>query len=148
MSSEDLCQICGHPRSRHEEELGACGVRGYPNAETACACKGFKSKRVDHRIKYGKGDDKDPEWLEEHVTIDEIEMWLTSLMSNTKARVQGGRYLFSDWEQKFVESVNTQYDRKHAAGFHERPLTGKQLVYLKIMLDKLMDNTIEQLNKI
>jgi len=81
----------------------------------------------------GSNDHNDPAWLLENVSIDEIERVLstlkplanvTTLCSTTTHR------LFSDWEIDFIDSVNNSYEQKHVRGFHDRPLTGKQLFWI------------------
>lgn len=108
----------------------------------------ISNKRVDARIKPGGNNDRDPKWLEENTSLDEIELWLSMLLEHQDGKTPSGRPMFTEWEKKYLKSVNEQYDRKHEAGYHDAPLSGKQLIYLKIMVDKILEQTIEQLDKL
>lgn len=101
--------------------------------------------------KNGSDDDRDPAWLMENTTLDQIEQHLAFLLpvvnETTMCSDDLSRRLFTDWEVSFFHSVNTAYERKHAAGFHDRPLTGKQLFYLRKLLRKLALDTETMIHK-
>lgn len=80
----------------------------------------------------------DPLWLLENTTLDQIECWLLACLEALDAKRSwerkdrlGSTPLFSDWEKSFIKSIDDQYNAKHTRGFHDRPLSGKQLFVLR-----------------
>jgi len=83
----------------------------------------------------GSGDHNDPEWLLENITLNQIEAMLAAVLPAVAATAVNRELsavvpLFTDWEAELVSSLNEQYDTKHLKGYHDRPLSGKQLFYL------------------
>lgn len=96
-----------------------------------------KSNRIRYRQRYtetpGSNDHNDPVWLLENTTLDEIERVLATLLplaTPSTMNALGTLTLFSEWEIKFIGEVNYLYEMKHSRGFHDRPLSGKQLFWL------------------
>jgi hypothetical protein len=83
----------------------------------------------------GSGNHNDPEWLLENITLDQIEAMLASVVpaldsDAVNVELSAVTPLFTDWERELVISLNEQYDTKHLKGYHDRPLSGRQLFYL------------------
>lgn len=92
----------------------------------------------------GSNDHNDPVWLLENISNDEIERTLSTLVplaTPATTNFTGRDRLFSDWEIQFIESVNRSYEEKHARGFHDRPLTGKQLFWLWKLYERVASDT-------
>jgi len=97
----------------------------------------------------GAGDHTDPVWVLLNTSLDEIEMMLDLLIRSLDAPVskaitahvkqqhRGDGMLFSSWDREFVLAINDVYDRRTLAGYHDRPLSGKQLVILHGIYRKL-----------
>ena len=102
----------------------------------------------------GAANDLDPDWLVMNTTNEEIELWLMDLASNLHLSKENGRNgfagpatgLFTQWEKDFHASVNKQYDERTARGFTEKPLSGKQLVFLKRLWKRLAASTLQILD--
>lgn len=100
----------------------------------------------------GAENERDPNWLQAHTSIEEIEMWLCDIKPHLHAegpksrmtksgRVWGSKApIFSEYEREFFVSIDKQYDDRIARGFDQFPLSGKQLVILRSMWVKLANS--------
>ena len=99
----------------------------------------------------GSNDHNDPVWLLENITLDEIERILSVLVpiATEDSKDQGnGKAFFSEWEIKFVQTVNASYSDKHARGFHDRPLSGKQLFWLWKLYERVAKDAEQMITEI
>lgn len=106
---------------------------------------------------HGAETDRDPDHLERRTTPAEIHEWVATLTACRDVRraivAKGIRGVtrtpttpvFSEWErEKFLPSITTQVER-HTAEGRARLLTGRQLVVLKDMLNRLAAATATML---
>jgi hypothetical protein len=77
----------------------------------------------------------DPEELYQESTPDDIRKWLEACEENVEVGVTRGGTGFSERERDFLDSVRTQFDERVAQG-RNKPLTGKQLAWLRSLYDK------------
>lgn len=100
---------------------------------------------------HGAETDRDPDHLERTVRPAEIHEWLGACAQHRDAHRPGRGVprvpVFSEWERtQFLPSVAAQAE-KHAAQGRAKLLTGRQLVVLKAMFDKLAAATAQALEK-
>lgn len=80
--------------------------------------------------------DYDAEDLYETTSLADLIQWLEDCETNAEVPVSRGGTAFSEWEREFLASIREQFDLRVERG-SRKPLTGKQLVVLKRMWDKI-----------
>lgn len=83
----------------------------------------------------GYNDSYDPEELYQQTTVADITKWLEACEENLEVGLHRGGTSFSEKEREFIESVREQFTERVAAG-RTRPLSGKQLKWLRAIYDK------------
>jgi hypothetical protein len=107
-------------------------------------------RRIAKFCKPGTGGDRDPDHLYRTTPRETVYEWVNTLHANTEveAKISVARrdrkrrgQLFSFHEQEFIRNVKKQADLSS----HARPLTGKQLVMVRVLLDLLAEDTVVSL---
>jgi hypothetical protein len=103
----------------------------------------------------GSGNHKDPDWLLENISLDQIEAMLAAVTPTATAHLRtdlqglprrvGTGLIFTDWEANLAVSLNEQYDTKTLRGYYDHPLSGKQLFWLYKFYEKIGADTAEAL---
>lgn len=120
--------------------------------------KDATAQRVQKIFQPGTGDDTDPDHLERTSGREDIGGWLHDVEANIDAkrrtdRARSGQSLalFSQWERTTLKSFRDQYD-KHCGEVDSGSappeslfLTGKQLVVLRNMVNKIAHDTAKGL---
>lgn len=75
----------------------------------------------------------DPEELYQETDRDTMVSWLEAVEENIAVGESRGGARFSDREKEFIESVREQLDARASA---RRPLSGKQLAWLRSLYDR------------
>lgn len=78
----------------------------------------------------------DPETLYQETSLEDMKKWIEDCETNAEVPLHRGGTAFTDWQREFLESVREQFDTRTAAG-SKKPLSGKQLVKLKEMWDRI-----------
>ena len=76
--------------------------------------------------------DYDPDDLYQSTRRDEIERWVDDIETNASVGRRKGGFDLNDAEENFMQNVRNTLDRRSG----ERPLSGKQLVWLKQIFDR------------
>jgi len=80
----------------------------------------------------GSGDrEEEAEALYQETEPEVIEKWLESVESNIECKGRGGTE-YSDKEVEFIEDMRSQFENRRGRA---RPMTGKQLRWLKSLYD-------------
>ena len=90
------------------------------------------AKILKAEVEKGAGSDDETEHLYHNQTRDEIETWLEAVEANIENEGRGGTD-YSDKEKQFVEDMRSRF---HERGDWVKPLTGKQLRWLKALYDR------------
>lgn len=110
----------------------------------------YRPRSVRYVETPGSNDHNDPVWLLENITLDEIERILSVLVpiaiADSSDQSQDKAF-FSEWEIKFVQTVNASYSEKHARGFHDRPLSGKQLFWLWKLYERVAKDSEQMITE-
>lgn len=77
-------------------------------------------------------DDDDAEELYQNQTREEIEEWLECVETNIENEGRGGTVYKSN-EKEFIEDMRSRFEEKSD---WRKPLTGKQLKWLKALYDR------------
>lgn len=75
----------------------------------------------------------DPEELYQETDRASIEKWLESVEENVAVGTARGGAAFSDREKEFILSVREQVDARKD---RQKPLSGKQLAWLRSLYDR------------
>ena len=79
----------------------------------------------------GRSDDDDAEALYQEQSRETVEGWLESVESNVEMEGRGGTG-YSDKEKEFIEDMRAKLVERSG----DRPLTGRQLKWLKSLYDR------------
>lgn len=78
-------------------------------------------------------DDFDPDELYEETDRDTLARWIEAVEENIEIGPARGGTRYTDREMKFVTSIRTRLD---ADTEEEKPLSGKQLVWLRTLYER------------
>jgi hypothetical protein len=83
----------------------------------------------------GERNDSDPDWLRSVTTRNDVDVYLAGCVAEVQSKVAGGGGLsLTEWERTFIDSISK---RMAIAEPGLQPLTGKQLVVLKRLAEKV-----------
>jgi hypothetical protein len=79
--------------------------------------------------------DYDAEELYQNTDSDSMERWLDDCEEVVDIDLSRGGPGFSSWEKEFLSSLREQFDERSSRT--KKPLTGKQLVILRKLWDRI-----------
>ena len=88
--------------------------------------------KADIQRKASSYDGDDPEELYQAQTREQVEEWLEAVEANVENEGRGGT-VYGDKEKQFVEDMRSNFCERSGTN---KPLTGKQLRWLKSLYDK------------
>lgn len=80
--------------------------------------------------------DLDADTLYEETSVEQMGRWIEDCEENAEVPLHRGGTSFTEWERDFLNSIREQYDARVAEN-RKKPLSGKQLVVLKRIWDRI-----------
>ncbi len=109
-----------------------CSSTGFEVSPTFIKLGKTLASEVNNSTYRSRMSDEDAETLYQETDRETIEMWLESVEENIELEDRGGTK-YRDNEKEFVEDMRSRFEERHGRA---KPLTGKQLRWLKSLYDR------------
>lgn len=110
--------------------LGIETERSMQKLSRADAAKAKRANAVSETFQYGEKNWRDPDWMFATVTHAQAMEWLTTLEAAPPD-------IIGEWGTTFAENCREWVDDAEAMGQSESIFTGKQLVMMHVLMEKV-----------